>query len=218
MASINIQSIKIKVAKNVASDRACQKAAANRAQVVFDDAVTGLKKEFEESEITQEIDGGIASKNLSGTLKGGEAPENLFSFIGFEEGVQPTEEIRKRLDPEHKDGPKLKYSGKVKSDSLQYKFTISAPDKKAIFSATPLPWATGMSWAQKIERSIPGFTKFLPKFMTSKNSRSGGGVQVKSDLRGARFSPPKDGYITGMITNFTERVKSYSKGGWRKRF
>lgn len=218
MASINLQSIKVRVAKNVASDRACQKAAASRIQTVFDDAVIGLQKDFEENSITQEIDGGIASKNISGTLKGGEAPENLFSFIGFEEGSMPTEEIRKRLDPEHKDGPKLKYAGKVKNDRLEYKFTISAPDKKAIFSATPLPWATGMSWAQKIERSIPGFAKFLPKFMTSKNSRSGGGVQVKSDLRGARFSPPKDGYITKIIANFTDRIKSYNKGGWRKRF
>jgi len=218
MASLNMQSIKVRVAKGVASDHVCQRAAESRAKTVFEDAVLGLQKEFEDSKITQEIDGGIASKNISETLRGGEAPENLFSFIGFDEGTYPTDEIRKRLDPDHKDGPKFKYSGKLKSDDLQYKFTISAPDKNAIYSATPLPWAEGMSWAQKIERSIPGFTKFLPKFMTSKNSRSGGGIQVKSDLRGARFIPPKDKYLSGMISNFINRIKSYNTRGFKKRF
>jgi hypothetical protein len=192
-----------------------QKAAQDRAEQVFENAVEEMKKEFEEHKVTKEIDGGIESNNVSGTLRGGDRPENLYSFIGFEAGSTPTDEIRRRLDSQHEDGPKIEYAGKLGQNSLIYKFRVKAPNKEAIHEATPMPWAEGMSWAQKIERGIPGFSRFLARFMGDP-SRSGGGIQVDRDIRSAKYSPPSEGYLTTIFNNFMTRIKSYGKRGFRK--
>lgn len=224
MASqINMASIWVRVAKSSSANNKFKQAATARAEEVFTDAVIGLQKEFEESPVTQEIDGGISSSNISETLLGGPAPQNLYSFIGFpnNEAGLPTDPIRERLDPEHEDGPKLIFNGKTGVNTTNYKFKIKGPDLKAIYSKTPLPWAKSMSWAQKIEGRIPGFAHFLAKFWKKENSRSGGGIQVDATVRAATYRPPRGGYIQTMVGNFFTRVKQYGKfnqGGWRKRY
>lgn len=216
MAKINMASIKVTVAKD--EDGVLKKAAEQRAEQVFEDAVIGMQIEFEDHPVTQEIKGGIASSNISNTLGGGSAPKNLYSFIGFESGDDPIEPIQNALSPEDPAGPKMKYAGKsIKNDNAQFSFDISAPDKQAIYRRTPMPWASGWSWAQKIETKIPGFARFLAKFM-DEPSRSGGGVQLKQKLRDGEYSPPEGGYLTGIFARFLDRVKDYNRGGFRRRF
>lgn len=216
MATINMEAIKIKVAKDQSGR---QKAAAQaRAEVIFEDAVIGMQKEFEEHSVTQEIEAGISSKNISETLRGGNEPENLYSFIGFKNGDNPVQPIRDLLQPENNKGPKLKFDGKEPNQTVAtYKFRISTPDENAIFKKSPIPWATGLSWVEGIESGIAGFAHFLPSF-TRKNSRSGGGIQVDPVLRNAEYTPPVNGYLTTIFQNFLERVKNYNKGGFRRRF
>ena len=211
-------SIKIKVAQDKSG--VMKKAAEQRADQVFEDAVIGMQIEFEEHPVTREIDGGISSPNISNTLGGGAAPKNLFSFIGFEAGSNPIEPIQNALSPEDPAGPKLQYGGKtITADkNASFTFRVSSPDKQAIYKRTPMPWASGWSWAQKIETKIPGFARFLNKFM-DEPSRSGGGVQIKGhDLRSEEYSPPDGGYLTTIFQNFLARVRQYNKGGLKQRF
>ncbi len=190
-----------------------EKLATKHATKLFNEAVADLKDDFEQSDVTQELDRGIGSPNISHTLRGADAPENLYSFIGFTAGDKPTDEIRDRLEPTHSDGPKLRLRGKDKrSTAIRYQFVVDAPKEEKIWKATPLPWAPDMSWAKKIETGIAGFASFLPRFMGDP-SRSGGGIQAKKKdgslqvLRNADFTPPEDGYLIGMFKRFLDHFR-----------
>jgi len=222
MATLNVARLKVQLAKD---QRGKIKAAATRrATQIFDQAVNQLREDFDEHKVTREIEGGIQAENISETLRGGEAPENLYSFIGFHAGDRPTEEIRRRLSPKHRDGPKIKYEGKDEQRTT-WRFRVTAPDREGIYDATPMPWAKGLSWAQKIETGIQGFQSFLAKFgLTS--SRSGGGVQATVGgkkggspqvLREATYVPPAEGYLNTLFNRFIERIKEATKLGGRGR-
>ncbi len=84
-----------------------------------------------------------------------------------------------------------------------------------------MPWATGLSWSQKVETVIPGFAQFLARFMPFADdavSRSKGGTQLKVTVRGGEYSAPDGGYLTGIFQRFLEQVRTYNKGGLRRRF
>lgn len=180
----------------------------------FDPAVKAMQDEFARHPVTKEIQGGIGADNESGTLIGdfredpekGDGKPNLFSFIGFDAGDDPTEEIAKRLDPNHPDGPKVVYKGREK-DHLTYYFEIRAPDEEAIQNATPLPWAPGISWSKRIEQGLPGVGQFLNTLLR-KGSHSGGGIQIDENLRknkgGATFRPVR--YLTQIFKNFLTKA------------
>ena len=187
---------------------------AARAQLteeVFNPAVEQLKEEFENHKVTEEIRGGIGSSNISDTLNAdfredyekGDSPPNLTGFIGFDEGSDPLEPIVKRLDPTHPDGPKLVYKSKD-SDSLTFRFEVRAPSEQAIYKATPLPWAPGLSWAQRIEQGIPGIGYFLNTILR-KGSHSGGGIQIENKLRKGTFRAKS--YLTGLFKDFLNNVR-----------
>jgi len=127
--------------------------------------------EFLNHPVTKEIEQGINAKNISGTLSGGSG--NLYSFLGFEDGydpIEPIEEVLLRTDF------KL-----VKVTKREIEFKILLPEARDIFAVTPLPWATGRSWAQGIERGISGLGYYLLK--KSKSSRSGLGIQSSRKVR-----------------------------------
>jgi hypothetical protein len=163
-----------------------------------------MQEDFESHPVTQELDGGIFADNISNTLKGNfsnNKGKNLYSFIGFSEET-PTNSIRRFLDPKSKFGPKLKLE-KVNKSQGSFTFKITAPDKDAIFDSTPMPWASGLSWAKRIEQGIPGLGMFLNK-IGIKGSRSGGGIQVENKLRPARYTPVR--YISDIINKFIKRA------------
>ena len=228
MAQVNIQTIMRQVAKDAGADRILKKAAQQRAQQIFDDAAIGLQQEFESSKVTQEIDAGIGSPNISQTLRGGDASENLYSFIGFpaENNETPTQVIREMLYPtdtngkKNPNGPSLGKAVKIPGDVPKYQFEIRSPGEEKIYDKTPLPWGQGnISWAEGIEKGIRGFSHFLNRFMGDP-SRSGGGIQVKGEIKpGASYTPPKEGYIGTFLKHFRERIDAAKNGGgFRKRF
>jgi hypothetical protein len=211
--------IKVTVAQD--KNGVMKKAAQTRAEQVFEDAVIGMQMEFENHSVTKEVAQGIGASNISKTLGGKAAPKNLYSFIGFEASENDqTGPIRDALSPDDPAGPKLRYGGKevMSNQNARFKFEISAPDKQRIYKNTPMPWASGWSWAQKIETKIPGFSRFLAEFMGDP-SRSGGGVQIKGhDIRSEEYTPPDEGYLTTIFQNFLNRVRQYNRGGFRRRF
>lgn len=153
-------------------------------------------EEFENHPVTQEIDAGIESTNISNTLNG---ITNLYSFIGFENGDRPLEPIREELKKIN-----LKYRINSKGELI---FNVEFPTAKDIFKVTPMPWAAGRSWAQGIEIGISGLGYYLKK---TKNSRSGLGVQSETQVRsGARFRNTK--YISQLVNSYTKKIQDLSK-------
>lgn len=224
MATLNMASIQVLVAKDATGK--LKAAAKQRADEVFADAVIGMQVEFEDHPVTVEIGGGVFSPNVSRTL-GGKAKKtkNLFSFIGFPLSSDPLEPIRKALIPSDPLGPKMVYKGKDRAgNNARFTWTVSAPNKQGIYKATPMPWADGWSWAQKVETKIPYFSKFLAAYMPDAHptvSRSTGGKQMKVALSGqsdSDYTAPVNGYLTGIFANFIVQIKGYAKGGLRKRF
>ena len=122
--------------------------------------------EFMNHPVTLELQGGIEAKNISGTLSG---ITNLYSFIGFAEGDKPIEPILRQLESTN--------FSMVRAAGNKLEFRVNLPKAKDIFDVTPMPWASGRSWAKGIETGISGLGYYLKK---ESNSRSGLGVQSTS--------------------------------------
>ena len=153
-------------------------------------------QEFEQHPISKEIDGGITAYNISETLNG---ITNLYSFIGFNSGDRPLEPIKQELQK-----IKLRYNVASRGEIT---FTIDFPTAKDIFRVTPLPWATGRSWAQGIETGISGLGYYIKQ---KENSRSGLGVQSEKQIRsGVRFRNTK--YISDLIQKYNKKILDLSK-------
>ena len=183
----------VKIPKSVQEDIAKRSLEANKKEVdkPFDKKFNEIKEqmieEFLSNPVTAEILSGPTSSNTSGTL-GGEA--NLFSFIGFSSGDKPIEPIvqilRSATYKETKDG---------------YKITI--PSAEDIFAVTPMPWATGRSWAKGIETGISGLGYLLNKKTTK--SRSGAAIQSDKKVRSGGFKNTL--YISSLIKKYKKRFK-----------
>ena len=152
--------------------------------------------EFLNHPVTIELKGGIQAKNISRTLSGGSG--NLFSFIGFESGDDPTDEIEKMLLRTN-----LLFS-RFRSKSIE--FTIDIPTPQEIFEATPMPWAPGRSWAKGIETGISGLGFYLR--VQRDSSRSGLGVQTPKKIRkaGTKFRNTK--YISEILKKYKKEFEA----------
>ena len=144
--------------------------------------------EFLNHPISKEISDGPTASNSSGCLGG---YGNLFSFIGFEEDDEPLKPILEQLQATN-----FKYSGEIASG---VKFSIILPTAKEIFEVTPMPWASGRSWAQGIESGISGLGFYLK--LKSKNSRSGEAIQTSVKGSARRFKNQQ--YISLLINKYT---------------
>jgi len=151
-------------------------------------------KEFLSHPVTVEIMAGPSSSNISGTLGG---VSNLFAFIGFDQGDQPISPILTLLE-----GVDLIYNKEIRNKGIGVSFTASLPDAETIFTVTPLPWATGRSWAEGIERGLSGLGYLIRK----SGGRSGAAVQSRvNKVRGGRFQ--NQAYISSLIKKYKKRFE-----------
>ena len=164
----------------------------------IDRAKKEMIKDFLKLDITREILAGPGSSNISGTLGG---YGNLFSFIGFGLGDNPIDPIITLLD-------QTSYRFTNLSTRGQIKLIITLPSPQDIFAVTPLPWAPGISWAQRVERGLSGLGQYLNK--PSDSSRSGAGIQAHKSIRsgGFRNSP----YISSFINKWTKKFLKIENG------
>jgi hypothetical protein len=158
-----------------------------------------MLSEFESHPVTKEIDSGSDGYNGSGTLGG---YGNLYSFIGFEEGTDPIAPIRNLL----------KKALTIKSSPRNHKsmitnFMVELPSKEDIFNMSPMPWASGRSWVEGIEKGISGLGHYLKT--QSFSSRSGEGVQTKKPIRGGGFSNTK--YLSSILNDLKRNIISNTK-------
>jgi hypothetical protein len=151
--------------------------------------------EFLNHPVTIEIKGGVDSTNVSGTLGGGSG--NLFSFIGFDSKDDPIDPILKILEQISFDY--------LNTSTKRINYRINLPSAKEIFAATPMPWATGRSWAKGIETGISGLGFYLRK--ETPNSRSGLGVQSPRKVRKkSKFKNVK--YISDLIKRYEKEFSN----------
>ena len=167
--------------------------ARGQVQKLFTPAFQKIKNkmivEFLNHPVTLEIKGGTSSGNISGTLGGA---TNLFSFIGFESGSDPTDAIEKILASTN-----FRFT-RTTSNSVE--FEIDIPEAAEIFAATPMPWAPGRSWAKGIETGISGLGYYLK--IRKDSSRSGLGIQSSRKVRksGSKFANTQ--YISALIKKY----------------
>jgi len=148
-------------------------------------------KEFLSHPVTIELIAGPSSSNTSGTLGG---ISNLFAFIGFDSGDQPIRPILEMLE-----NMNYNYSGEAKIGVV---YNVNIPEASDIFKATPLPWASGRSWAQGIETGISGLGYLLRK----DKGRSGRAVQSKTLVRSGRFQNTQ--YISALIKKYKKEFNN----------
>ncbi|HIL26687.1 MAG TPA: hypothetical protein EYG21_04745 [Nitrospinaceae bacterium] len=158
-------------------------------------AQQNLLKSFEKHPVTSEIRGGASSSNLSGTLGG---IGNLFTYIGFSSGDKPLTILRVLLE---------QYEIRYHHAKGRTTINITVPTTAELFKATPMPWATGRSWAKGIETGISGLGRYL--YQDSARSRSGGALQVKGRLRAGKFS--NTSYLSSLLNNYYKEIRKIEK-------
>tara|TARA_R100000231_G_scaffold134416_1_gene107957 strand:- start:8764 stop:9405 length:642 start_codon:yes stop_codon:yes gene_type:complete len=160
-----------------------------------------LIKEFDSHPITIELNAGPKAGNTSGTLGG---YGNLFSFIGFSSGDNPTAVIS-RIFKE-----KIKFQVRRVTSSGKYKVTFYIPSLDEIYGFTPIPWMTGKSWAKSIEEGgLTNLGQYLYSSSGFDGSSSGTGIQAKNRSSGVTFR--RTPYVGKMIANFKKRLLSLDK-------
>ena len=150
-------------------------------------------KEFLGNPVTQEILGGPDTSNISGTLNG---VSNLFAFIGFDSGEQPVAPILALFEK-----MTIKFEREIKRPKIGNRFKVDLPTADDIFAITPMPWATGRSWAQGIERGISGLGYLLRK----NKGRSGSAIQSRVKVRAGKFQ--NTSYISALISKYKKKFE-----------
>lgn len=165
---------------------------------MFEDMKRAMIKDFLDHPVTREINAGPSSGNISRTLGG---YGNLFSFIGFDASDDPIAPIVDLLNRSHIKISRATIRGQIS-------ISIEIPSPQQIFKVTPLPWAPGISWAQRIEVGLSGLGKYIKK--DSVPSRSGTGVQTRNQIRGGGFSNTK--YISTFLNLWKKKFLAIEKG------
>ena len=165
---------------------------------IIEEARRDLIRDFANHPVTKEIEGGASSSNSSATLGG---YGNLFSFIGFERGDDPISSVKSILN--NRLNVRVRAVGRGR-----FRITMmNAPSKEEIFAVTPIPWASGSSWAEGIEKGISNLGSFLYRERGISTSRSGTGIQIKNTLRGSSFKTKP--YISKMMDKFLKNVINF---------
>ena len=159
-----------------------------------------LVKNFKTDKITVELNAGPTASNSSGILGG---YGNLFSFIGFDAGTDPTDVIEKIFEQ------KFRFRVRRINKTGKYKITFFIPSIEEIYGLTPLPWASGSSWVSGIEKGMSNVGSFLYSSRGFGQSRAGTGIQAKNKSSGVTFRNTP--YITRLLNNFKRTLVNFTK-------
>ena len=198
---LDLKKLKQKVIKPT---KKFEREARRRAKRIFKKQKEILLEEFRSHPITKELQAGPYGGNSSGTLGG---IGNLFSFIGFDAGADPTavveEGLRNFITLDHSGSPK------GRGRSLRYEFRVKGLSLEEFEKFTPMPWEGGRSWLRGIERGISGFGEYMYGRKYANNSRSGSGVQSRRTVRGGGFRNVP--YMSQIFNNFKKNLSKTSK-------
>tara|TARA_R100001224_G_C3993947_1_gene140244 strand:+ start:217 stop:849 length:633 start_codon:yes stop_codon:yes gene_type:complete len=159
-----------------------------------------LVKNFLTNKITIELKAGPTASNTSGILGG---YGNLFSFIGFDAGTDPTDIIEKIFEQ------KFRFRVRRINKTGKYKITFFIPSIEEIYGLTPMPWASGSSWVDGIEKGMSNVGSYLYSSRGFGQSRAGTGLQAKNKSSGVTFRNTP--YITRLLNNFKRTLVNFTK-------
>jgi hypothetical protein len=195
MASFSVRVDRASIEAKILSalPKAGQAEAYKQAERLFRRAKNAMMRDFDKHPITSEIIAGNRAVNFSNTLDG---YGNLFSFLGFQLGSNPTGPLRDVLEF----GTHFRYTG-FRRDEWQFK--VQTPSKEAIESVTPMEWEVGNSWATAVEQGVSNLSHYLYK--RTSRSRSGTGIQADWEINeDLVFHRTK--YLSEIFENFRERI------------
>jgi len=183
---------KKRIQEEIFNSRAVKKMVRDIVQKEVEKEKALFRADFESHPVTQELDGGENASNVSGTLGG---YGNLFSFLGFNRGANPTAPVKSLIQ-------KILLDRNVQTSGNSFKIKVNIPSKEEFAAVARLPWEGGRSWLLDVERGISGLGAFLYGRFTS--SRSGGGIQSKYNYSNRTFRPVK--YFSEMYAKFLKRI------------
>jgi hypothetical protein len=193
---INHAALNAKIQQALANSVPVKRLTYNKAYGIYYRAKRTMLNEFDRHLVTQEIAEGNQAANISGTLDG---YGNLFSFIGFIDGSDPTSALRDLLDVG------TDFQQTVFRNSKWY-FKVRTPSQEAIASVTPMPWETGNGWAEGIEKGISGLGYYIYKRWEKGHSKMG--VQLPWENWGDNLTFTPTPYLTEILGNFREKVNN----------
>jgi hypothetical protein len=151
-----------------------------------------FRADFESHPVTQELEGGENASNSSGTLGG---YGNLFSFLGFNRGANPTSPVKSLIQS-------IRVDRNIQAGTNGFKVRVNIPSKEEFAAVTPMPWEGGRSWLLDMERGISGLGAYL--YGRFDASRSGSGIQSKYRYSNRTFRAVK--YFSQMYNKFIRRL------------
>lgn len=180
------------IQKEIFNNRAVKKMVRDILQEEVEKEKALFQQDFESHPVTQELDGGENASNISGTLGG---YGNLFSFLGFNQGTNPTAPVKFLIQ-------RITLDRNIQATGNGFKVRVNVPSKDDFGAVSRLPFEGGRSWLLDIERGISGLGAYLYGRFAS--SRSGTGIQSKYNYANKRFRNVK--YFSGMYTKFLRRL------------
>lgn len=157
---------------------------------------TKFMADFESHPVTRELRGGPDASNHSNSLPQG----NLFGFIGFNAGTDPIADIEVML---RRTDIMIK-NRKMGQFGFVWTYIVTSPSLQDLYSATPMPWASGASWLRELEgRGIPNLGQYMYK--RSSSSRSGAGVQNQNRSGGGRV---RVSYVKQLLKEFEQNLNA----------
>lgn len=173
---------------------ALEKEAFNFASKILEEKKQNYLNAIADHPVSQELSSGPNGPNVSNTLNG---EGNLYSFIGFENGAKPIEDLLYIINK----NTRIK---KTESKQDEFKFEVYTPNLEELRNVTPMPFENGNSWLRGIEKGISGFSNYLYGLLFG-SSRSGTGIQSKNKIRRANYKPVK--YFTLLYNEFIKSFK-----------
>jgi hypothetical protein len=180
------------IQKEIFNNRAVKKMVREIVQKEVETEKALFQQDFESHPVTQELDGGENASNISGTLGG---YGNLFSFLGFNQGANPTAPVKFLIQ-------RITLDSNIQATGNGFRVRVNVPSKDEFGAVSRLPFEGGRSWLLDIERGISGLGAYLYGRFAS--SRSGTGIQSKYKYSNKRFQNVK--YFSGMYTKFLRRL------------
>jgi len=180
------------IQKEIFNNRAVKKMVRDIVQKEVEKEKALFQQDFESHPVTQELDGGENASNISGTLGG---YGNLFSFLGFNQGANPTAAVKFLIQ-------KITLDRNIQASRNGFRVRVNVPSKEEFGAVSRLPFEGGRSWLLDIERGISGLGAYLYGRFAS--SRSGTGIQSKYNYSNKRFRNVK--YFSGLYTKFLRRL------------
>ena len=180
------------IQKQIFNNRAVKKMVRDIVQKEVEKEKALFQQDFESHPVTQELDGGENASNISGTLGG---YGNLFSFLGFNQGTNPTAPVKFLIQ-------RITLDRNIQATGNGFRVRVNVPSKDDFGPVSRLPFEGGRSWLLDIERGISGLGAYLYGRFAS--SRSVTGIQSKYNYANKRFRNVK--YFSGMYTKFLRRL------------